>query len=170
MSWKWGKIMEIVKRDDGGLKYKINFEEKGKSLVSGHHIAFQPVPKVDQLYVGARVVVKCQGDKPKFSPGVLAELPIRKNRMRFLVFLDDHMPMYVGLPLLHLVCRPLTDPLDDIPNGIHKNFMKGYMKAWPNPPQTQYQVGRTLNVELNGVQKKCEVLQVDSSLVQVVFQ
>ncbi|XP_044190989.1 histone-lysine N-methyltransferase SETDB1-A-like isoform X1 [Thunnus albacares] len=170
MSWKWGKIMEIVEREDGRLKYKINFEMKGKCLVSGHHIAFHCVPKVDQLYVGARVVVKCQGDKPKFSPGVLAELPIRKNRMRFLVFLDDHMPMYVGLPVLHLVCRPLTDPLDDIPNGIHKNFMKGYMKAWPNPPQTQYQVGRTLNVELNGVQKKCEVLQVDSSLVQVVFQ
>lgn len=25
---------------------------------------------------------------------------------RFLVFMDDHIPVYVGLPLLHLVCRP----------------------------------------------------------------
>lgn len=25
---------------------------------------------------------------------------------RFLVFVDDHTAVYVGLPLLHLVCRP----------------------------------------------------------------
>ncbi|CAK6949219.1 histone-lysine N-methyltransferase SETDB1-A-like isoform X2 [Scomber scombrus] len=168
--WKCGKITEIVEREDGGMKYKVSFEDKGKMLVSGHHIAFQCVPKVTQLFIGARLVVKCPGDEPKFCPGVLAELPTRKNRMRFLVFLDDHTPIYVGLPLLHLVCRPLTDPLDDIPDGTHKYFMRDYMKAWPYPPQTQYSVGRTVNVELNGAQKKCEVVQIDSSLIQVVFQ
>lgn len=64
----------------------------------------------------------------------------------------------------------VTDPLDDIPDVIHKKFMKGYLKDWPNLPQTQYSVGRIIHVELNGIQKKCEVLQVDCSLVQVVFQ
>ena len=118
--WKWGKITEIVEREDNLMKYKVSFEEKGKVLVSGHHIGFQCVPKVTQLFVGSRVVVKCPGDEPKFCPGILAELPNRKNRMRFLVFLDDHTSIYVGLPLLHLVCRPLTDPLDDIPDGTHK--------------------------------------------------
>lgn len=141
--------------EDGRLKYKVCFEEKGKSLVSGHHIAFDNTPKLEQLYVGARVVVRCQDNKFRFRPGVLAELPSRKNRLRcvfewvfiptcmnhqklcllleeantsfyrkskcfgkgliwcktfsfsrFLVFMDDHTPIYVGLPLFHLVCRP----------------------------------------------------------------
>ncbi|XP_044028956.1 histone-lysine N-methyltransferase SETDB1-A-like isoform X2 [Siniperca chuatsi] len=170
MSWQQGKVMEIVTKEDGRLKYKISFEEKGKSLVSGHHIAFDCMPKAEQLFVGARIVVKRQADKPQFCPGVLAELPSRKNRMRFLVFIDDHTPVYVGLPLLHLVCRPLTDPLDDIPDGNHKNFMKEYIKAWPYPPQTQYRVGQIINAEFDGVQQRSEVLVVDCSLIQVVFE
>lgn len=72
--------------DDGRTKYKVNFEEKGKSLVSGHHIAFDCMPKVQHLVVGSRVVIKCPDNNPPFCPGILAELPSRKNRMRY-VFL-----------------------------------------------------------------------------------
>ncbi|XP_028453187.1 histone-lysine N-methyltransferase SETDB1-A [Perca flavescens] len=170
MSWQQGKILEIVTKEDGRLKYKINFDEKKKTLFSGHHIAFDYMPKVEQLFIGARVVVKSQDKECRFCPGVLAELPSRKNRMRFLVFMDDHTPVYVGLPLLHLVCRPLTDPLDDIPDGNYKNFVKQYLKAWPYPPQTQYRIGQAVNAELNGVVQKCEVQAIDSSLIQVVVE
>ncbi|XP_041811972.1 histone-lysine N-methyltransferase SETDB1-B-like isoform X1 [Chelmon rostratus] len=170
MRWQRGKIVEIVTREDGRLKYKVSFEDKGKSLVSGHHIAFDTTPKLEQLYVGARVVVGCQEDKLRFQSGILAELPTRKNRLRFLVFLDDHMPVYVGLPLLHLVCRPLEECLDDIPDSRHKSFMNQYLKDWPYPHLTQYKAGQSLNAELNGVQQRCEVQVVDSSLIQVVFQ
>ncbi|XP_023265571.1 histone-lysine N-methyltransferase SETDB1-B-like [Seriola lalandi dorsalis] len=170
MSWQSGRIVEILTKEDGRLKYKVHFEEKGKSLVSGHHIAFDCMPKVEHLFVGARVVVKYQADQSHFSPGVLAELPSRKNQMRFLVFTDDHTPVYVGLPLFHMVSRPLTDPLDDIPDGAHKDFMKEYLKNWPYPPMTQYKVGQLINVEFNGVQQKCEVQVTDCSLIKVVFQ
>ncbi|XP_040909507.1 histone-lysine N-methyltransferase SETDB1-B-like [Toxotes jaculatrix] len=170
MKWQRGKIMEIITKEDGRLKYKILFEEKGKSLVSGHHIAFDCMPKVEQLFVGARVVVKCQADKPHFCPGIIAELPSRTNHLRFLIFIDDHTPIYVGLPFFHLVCRPLTDPLDDIPDITHKNFMKEYLDSWPDPPQTQYKVGQLIDAEFDGVQQRCEVQVVDSSLIQVVFQ
>lgn len=68
--------------EDGRLKYKVHFLEKGKSLVSGHHIAWDSMPKWEQLFVGARVVVKREADQTHFCPGVLAELPNRKNRMR----------------------------------------------------------------------------------------
>ncbi|XP_070703085.1 histone-lysine N-methyltransferase SETDB1-B-like [Pempheris klunzingeri] len=168
-NWKRGKVMDIVTKD-GRLKYKIHFEEKKKSLVSAHHIGFDSMPKLDQLVVGARVVVKWQKDQVRFCPGVLAEVPNRKNRMRFLVFCDDNRPMYVGLPLLHLVFRPLPDPLDDVPDEAYKKFLKDYMKVWPYPPQTHYRVGQTINAELNGVQQRCEVLVVDSSLIEVVFE
>ncbi|XP_067353744.1 histone-lysine N-methyltransferase SETDB1-B-like isoform X6 [Channa argus] len=161
---------DISDYDDGRVKYKVNFEERGRILVSGHHIAFDCMPKVDQLFVGSRVVVKCPADQPKFCPGILSELPNRKNRMRFLIFTDDHTPVYVGLPSLYLVCRPLTDPLDDILDDTHKSFMKDYLNKWPSPPQIQYKAGQIINVEFNGVQEKCEVEVVDSSLIKVVFQ
>ncbi|XP_029023386.1 histone-lysine N-methyltransferase SETDB1-B-like [Betta splendens] len=170
MKWQRGKITELLTKEDGRLKYKVNFEEKGRSLVSGHHIAFDHTPKLEQLYVGARVVVRCQENKFKFSPGILAELPSRKNRLRFLVFVDDHTPVYVGLPSLHLVCRPLEDNLEDVPDGPHRDFLKQYLKDWPYPHLTQYKPGQTFNAELNGVLQKCEVQVVDSSLIQVVFQ
>lgn len=170
MRWQRGKIVDLVTREDGRLKYKVCFEEKGKSLVSGHHIAFDNTPKLEQLYVGARVVVRCQDNKFRFRPGVLAELPSRKNRLRFLVFMDDHTPIYVGLPLFHLVCRPLENGVDDIPDSPHKSFIIQYLKDWPYPHLTQYRVGQTLNVELNGSQQKCEVQVIDCSLMQVLFQ
>lgn len=75
-------IAILVFAEDGRLKYKVSFEEKGRSLVSGHHIAFDSTPKLEQLYVGARVVVKCQDTSSRFWPAILAELPSRKNRLR----------------------------------------------------------------------------------------
>ncbi|XP_070702527.1 histone-lysine N-methyltransferase SETDB1-B-like [Pempheris klunzingeri] len=170
MRWQRGKIVDIITREDGRLKYKVSFEEKGKSLVSGHHIAYDNTPKLEQLYVGARVVVRSQDNKFWFQPAILAELPGRKNRLRFLIFLDDHTPLYVGLPFLRLVCRPLENVLDDIPDSPHKCFMNQYLKDWPYPPLYQYRAGQTLNVELNGVQQRCQVQVVDCSLIQVVFQ
>ncbi|XP_071394128.1 histone-lysine N-methyltransferase SETDB1-B-like [Centroberyx affinis] len=171
LNWQRGKIREIVTKDDGRMKYKVDFEEKGRSLVSGYHIAFDKVPMLERLYIGARVVTKYQEDnQSRFCSGVLGELPCRKNRMRFLVFFDDHTPSYVGLPLLRLVCRPLKNVLEDIPDNCHRNFIEEYLKVWPNPPLTQYMVGQIINVELNGVQRSCQVQQVDCSLVHVTFQ
>ncbi|XP_024154309.1 histone-lysine N-methyltransferase SETDB1-B isoform X1 [Oryzias melastigma] len=170
LKWKRGKIVEIITKEDGRLKYRVSFEEKGKCVVSGHHIAFDSRPKVEQLCVGARVVVRCQNNKFRFRPGILAELPSRRNQFRFLVFVDDHTAVYVGLPLFHLVCRPLEDVLDDVPDGAHRCFMKQYLRDWPYPRTFKYAPGQHFTVELNGVMQRCEVAAVDCSLVQVVFQ
>ncbi|XP_073339723.1 histone-lysine N-methyltransferase SETDB1-B-like [Pagrus major] len=170
MRWQRGKIVEILTREDGRLKYKVNFEEKGRSLVSGHHIAYNTTPKLEQLYVGARVVVACHEQSNVFRPGIMAELPSRKNRLRFLVFQDDHVPVYVGLPAFHLVCKPLESVIDDLPDGAHKSFMNKYLKDWPYPHLTQYSAGQSLYAEFDGVQQKCQVEEVDSSLILVVFQ
>ncbi|XP_063754645.1 histone-lysine N-methyltransferase SETDB1-A isoform X2 [Eleginops maclovinus] len=167
MKWQRGKIVDIVTKD-GRVKYKVCFEEKGRSLVSGHHIAFDTTPELEQLYVGARVVVQFQDNK--FRPGVLSELPSRKNRLRFLVFMDNHMPLYMGLPSFHLVCRPLEDVLDDIPDRTHKAFMARYLSDWPYPHLTQYKAGQMLHVKLIQEYQRCEVQAVDCSVMQVQFQ
>ncbi|XP_037831740.1 histone-lysine N-methyltransferase SETDB1-A [Kryptolebias marmoratus] len=169
LSWQPGKITEIINKG-GKVKYKVVLKEKGKCLVSGHHVALDCRPELENLFVGARVVVKWKSDQPDFKPGILAEVPSRKNRMRFLVFADDHTPIYCGLPLLRSVCKPLEDALDDIPDENHRLYMREYLKAWPYPLVTQYKVGQTLNADYNGVQQKCEVLEVDNSLIYVVFK
>lgn len=170
MKWYQGKIVELVEKEDGRIKYKVSFEETGKSLVSGHHIAFKKTPKLDELYVGARVVIRSQENKFRYQPGILCELPSRRNRLRFLVILDDHTPVYVGLPFLYIICKPLDNVLDDILDETHRSFMEQYLKNWPYPHLTQYKVGQFLNALEDGVMQRCEVLSVDSSLMQVVFQ
>ncbi|KAM4729182.1 histone-lysine N-methyltransferase SETDB1-B-like [Anableps anableps] len=170
MRWQRGKIVEIINKDDGRVKYKVIFDEKGKSLVSGHHIAKETNPKLDQLYVGARVLIQSPEDGQCFLPGLLAELPSRKNRLRFLVFLDDHTPVYVSLPSLYLICRQMDDAVGDLPDGPHKCFMEQYLRSWPYPHLTHYKEGQTLKIELNGVHQKCQVEVVDCSLMKVVFE
>lgn len=64
----------------------------------------------------------------------------------------------------------MDNAYDDIPDSPHKNFIKQYLKDWPYPHLTQYKVGQSFNAELGGVQQKCEVQIVDSSLIHVVFQ
>lgn len=167
LSWHPGTIVEIMTKEDGRVKYKVNFKEKGRSLVSGHHIAFEHMPKVNELFVGARVVVQSKDDQ--FVPGFMAEVPCRKNRMRFLIFTDDHTPVYAGLRAMHMVCKPLENPLDDILDEKHKLFMQNYIKKWPYPPMTQYHVGQTVNVERNGFLQRSKVLEIDCSLMEVVF-
>ncbi|XP_027892924.1 histone-lysine N-methyltransferase SETDB1-A-like isoform X1 [Xiphophorus couchianus] len=170
LCWQRGKVAEIITKEGGKVKYKVTFEEKGKILVSGHHLAFDNMPKLEELSIGCRVVVKISNEKVEYKPGIMAELPSRKNRMRFLVYIDDHTPMYIGLPALHLVYRALDNPLDDIPDEIHRDFMKEYLKVWPYPPQTQYKVGQTIKADYEGVMQKCEVTAVDCSLVEVIFE
>ncbi|XP_077600050.1 histone-lysine N-methyltransferase SETDB1-B-like [Stigmatopora nigra] len=170
LRWQRGQVVEVVTKEDGRLKYKVTFEEKGRSLVSGHHIAFEDTPKLEQAYVGARVVVNCQEDSIQYRAGILAELPTRKNRLRFLVFLDNHRPVYVGLTLFYLVARPLPDTTDDIQDDTHKRFMKQYIKDWPYPHLTQYKPSQHATVEFNGVQLRCKVEMVDCSLIMVVSE
>ncbi|XP_033830715.1 histone-lysine N-methyltransferase SETDB1-A-like [Periophthalmus magnuspinnatus] len=169
MRWESGTVADIVEKEDGTKKYKVTFEDKGKVLVSGHHIAYIAVPKLPHLSVGARVLSKCKSEHTFFSPGILGELPSRKNHMRFLIFFDDHRALYVALPVIRIICKPLSNPLDDIRDEEHKSFMKEYLQRMPYPPQTQFRLGQSIKVQLNGVMETCTVLQTDSSLMEVVF-
>lgn len=67
---------------NGVFKYKVKFD-KGKSLLSGNHVAFDYNPTLEILYVGARVVAKYKdGNLVWLYAGIVAEMPNTKNRMR----------------------------------------------------------------------------------------
>lgn len=58
--------------------------DKGKSLLSGNHVAFDFNPTLESLYVGARVVAKYKdGNLVWLYAGIVAEMPNNKNRMRW---------------------------------------------------------------------------------------
>lgn len=68
---------------NGLFKYKVRFD-KGKSLLSGNHVAFDYNPTLESLYVGARVVAKYKdGNLVWLYAGIVAEMPNNKNRMRY---------------------------------------------------------------------------------------
>ncbi|XP_029513741.2 histone-lysine N-methyltransferase SETDB1-B-like [Oncorhynchus nerka] len=169
-TWHSGRITEI-KPSENGSRYKVDFSEKGRSMLSGHHIAFDQTASLERLYVGVRVVAKFKdAEQSWFYSGILAELPNRKNRMRFLVFFDDGTPSYVGLPDLHIVCRPLPEVWEDIEDEVNREFIKEYIKVYPNPPMAQYRPGQPINVEFEGTQRRTEVEQIDCSLLCVIFK
>ncbi|XP_067111743.1 histone-lysine N-methyltransferase SETDB1-A isoform X1 [Osmerus mordax] len=171
-NWQQSKILEIKSADnDNRDKYKVDLKEMG-SWLPGHHIAFDHTPSLGSLYVGVRLLAKGQEDNQSgFSSGTLAELPIVKNRMRFLVFLDNGTPCYVGLPRLRLVCRPLESISDeDIEDKTYKDFLVEYLKVYPYTPMAQYRLGQHINTEHNGIQKRCQVEAIDSSLIHILFQ
>lgn len=170
MIWESGKIAEIVEKEDGTQKFKVTFEDNGKMLVSGHHIAYDAMPKLVHLSVGGRVVSKYSSNNTFFTPGILGELPSRKNHMRFLIFFDDQRALYVALPVVRLVSKPLPDPLDDIRDEEHKRFMKEYLQRMPYPPHTQFRVGQRIKVERDGVLESCSVLLLDCSLMKVAYE
>lgn len=68
-----------------GKKYKVKFDNKGKSLLSGNHIAYDYHPPADKLYVGSRVVAKYKdGNQVWLYAGIVAETPNVKNKLRYL--------------------------------------------------------------------------------------
>ncbi|XP_068189659.1 histone-lysine N-methyltransferase SETDB1-B-like [Antennarius striatus] len=170
VGWQKGKVLGVITKDDGRRKYKIAFKDKGRSLISGHHIAFERPARADQMFVGARVVVECGSREPCFVSGVVAELACNNNLSRFMVFLDDRTSLYVNLSALHLVCRPLPNCTDDIVDEAHKNFVKEFVESGPKTRLKKYKVGNIVFVELNGVVQKCEVQAVDCNVIQVFFQ
>ncbi|CAL8372829.1 unnamed protein product [Boreogadus saida] len=65
-----------------GFKYKVSLENRGRVLVSGHHLACEDTAPLCSLHVGVRVVTSYRKDnKPFFYSGILGELPSRRNRM-----------------------------------------------------------------------------------------
>ncbi|XP_076431439.1 histone-lysine N-methyltransferase SETDB1-like [Peromyscus maniculatus bairdii] len=73
-----------------GKKYKVKFDNKGKSLLSGNHIAYDYHPPADKLFVGSRVVAKYKdGNQVWLYAGIVAETPNVKNKLRYLDRIAD---------------------------------------------------------------------------------
>uniref|UniRef100_A0A087XFK2 [histone H3]-lysine(4) N-trimethyltransferase n=1 Tax=Poecilia formosa TaxID=48698 RepID=A0A087XFK2_POEFO len=168
-TWHKGNLVAINPVGNGVFKYKVRFD-KGKSLLSGNHVAFDYNPTLESLYVGARVVAKYKdGNLVWLYAGIVAEMPNNKNRMRFLIFFDDGYASYVILPELYPVCRPLKRTWEDIEDASCRDFIEEYISAYPSRPMVLLKVGQIIKTEWEGTWWKSKVEEVDSSLVKILF-
>uniref|UniRef100_A0A8C9YG29 [histone H3]-lysine(4) N-trimethyltransferase n=1 Tax=Sander lucioperca TaxID=283035 RepID=A0A8C9YG29_SANLU len=168
-TWHRGALVAIHPAGNGIFKYKVKFD-KGKSLLSGNHVAFEYNPTLEILYVGARVVAKYKdGNLVWLYAGIVAEMPNNKNRMRFLIFFDDGYASYVTLPELHPVCRPLKRTWEDIEDASCRDFIEEYITAYPSRPMVLLKVGQIIKTEWEGTWWRSKVEEVDGSLVKILF-
>uniref|UniRef100_A0A3Q0RLK7 [histone H3]-lysine(4) N-trimethyltransferase n=1 Tax=Amphilophus citrinellus TaxID=61819 RepID=A0A3Q0RLK7_AMPCI len=168
-TWHKGNLVAINPVGNGIFKYKVKFD-KGKSLLSGNHVAFDYNPTLESLYVGARVVAKYKdGNLVWLYAGIVAEMPNNKNRMRFLIFFDDGYASYVTLPELYPVCRPLRRTWEDIEDASCRDFIEEYITAYPSRPMVLLKVGQIIKTEWEGTWWKSKVEEVDGSLVKILF-
>ncbi|XP_068179414.1 histone-lysine N-methyltransferase SETDB1-B [Antennarius striatus] len=168
-TWHRGTLVAICPVGNGVSKYKVKFD-KGKSLLSGNHVAFDYNPTLETLYVGARVVAKYKDRSLVWLyAGVVAEIPNNKNHMRYLIFFDDGYASYVALPELYPVCRPLRRTWEDIEDASCRDFIEEYITAYPSRPMVLLKVGQMIKTEWEGTWWKSKVEEVDGSLVKILF-
>ncbi|NXX80285.1 SETB1 methyltransferase, partial [Urocolius indicus] len=168
-TWHKGTLIAI-QTVGAGRKYKVKFDNKGKSLLSGNHIAYDYHPSPEKHYVGSRVVAKYKdGNQVWLYAGIVAETPNVKNKDRFLIFFDDGYASYVKEWELYPVCRPLKKTWEDIEDVSCRDFIEEYITAYPNRPMVLLKSGQLIKTEWEGTWWKSRVEEVDGSLVKILF-
>ncbi|XP_018088922.1 histone-lysine N-methyltransferase SETDB1-like isoform X2 [Xenopus laevis] len=168
-TWHKGTLISI-QCVGPGKKYKVKFDNKGKSLLSGNHIAYDYHPPPENLTVGSRVVAKYKdGNQVWLYAGIVAEPPSNKNKMRYLIFFDDGYASYVTHPELYPVCRPLINSWEDIEDVSCRDFIQEYVNAYPNRPMVLLKSSQLIKTEWEGTWWKSKVEEVDGSLVKILF-
>ncbi|XP_044847537.1 histone-lysine N-methyltransferase SETDB1 isoform X5 [Mauremys mutica] len=168
-TWHKG-ILIAIQAVGAGKKFKVKFDNKGKSLLSGNHIAYDYHPSAEKLYVGSRVVAKYKdGNQVWLYAGIVAETPNMKNKLRFLIFFDDGYASYVTQSELYPICRPLKKTWEDIEDISCRDFIEEYISAYPNRPMVLLKSGQLIKTEWEGTWWKSRVEEVDGSLVKILF-
>ncbi|XP_030329759.1 histone-lysine N-methyltransferase SETDB1 isoform X3 [Strigops habroptila] len=168
-TWHKGTLIAI-QSVGAGKKYKVKFDNKGKSLLSGNHIAYDYHPRPEKHYVGSRVVAKYKdGNQVWLYAGIVAETPNVKNKDRFLIFFDDGYASYVKEWELYPICRPLKKTWEDIEDVSCRDFIEEYITAYPNRPMVLLKSGQLIKTEWEGTWWKSRVEEVDGSLVKILF-
>ncbi|NXE42884.1 SETB1 methyltransferase, partial [Ptilorrhoa leucosticta] len=168
-TWHKGTLIAI-QTVGAGKKYKVKFDNRGKSLLSGNHIAYDYHPSAEKHHVGRRVVARYKdGNQMWLYAGIVAETPNVKNKDRFLIFFDDGYASYVKEWELYPVCRPLKKAWEDIEDVSCRDFIEEYITAYPNRPMVLLKNGQLIKTEWEGTWWKSRVEEVDGSLVKIIF-
>ncbi|XP_041367183.1 histone-lysine N-methyltransferase eggless-like isoform X2 [Gigantopelta aegis] len=173
--WYSGIVNDIPNKD-GPLKerkFRVKFDGKGQKYLSGLFIAYREPIKV-LLKVGSRCVAlyrdeESDGSGNAFYAGIVAEAPSVKNQKRYLVFFDDGYAQYSESKDIHKVYLQSENVWDDI-HPDSQEFIKEYLKQYPERPMVRLMKGQVVRTEWNGRWWTAKVMEVDASLVKMFFQ
>ncbi|CAL8104766.1 unnamed protein product [Orchesella dallaii] len=184
--WLAAKVI-AVNLTSRPVMYTVQFQQKVKPRskssderdmyvreLTGKQVAFKKSCTV-QLPIGCRVIAKfkdlletdAEVDGMLYA-GVTAECPKTTNGFRYLIFFDDGYAQYVHQSDVFPVAEASPEVWVDVHNNS-RDFIRDYVKKYPNRHMIRPAVGSTLNVELNGSWIQAMIVEVDSSLMKVKY-
>ncbi|XP_074605826.1 histone-lysine N-methyltransferase SETDB1-like isoform X4 [Acropora palmata] len=168
--WYPGVIEKIMtdKTLQKKTKYKVKFDKGSRGLLSSNHIALESYPHPSVLNVGSRVV-GIYGKLDVLYAGIVAENACTENKNRFLVFFDDGFAQYLPVKKLHHVFHTGTKAWDEVAEHS-REFIQEYLEEFPNRPMVKLKAGQWVKTEWRGQWLKARVVQLDCSLVKMLFQ
>ncbi|XP_022793784.1 uncharacterized protein LOC111332656 [Stylophora pistillata] len=185
--WYPGVIEKILTDKHNQTKYKVKFDKGTRGLLSSNHISLESNPNPSVLNVGSRVVALRPRDtaeenaswrKPSTGiygkldvlyAGIVAENACGENKNRYLVFFDDGFAQYLPVKKLHHVYHTGKKVWDEVAEHS-KEFIQEYLEEFPNRPMVKLKVHQWVKTEWRGQWLKAKVMQLDSSLVKMLFQ
>ncbi|XP_060080758.1 histone-lysine N-methyltransferase SETDB1-B-like [Ylistrum balloti] len=169
--WYKGTVSDIQNKDKpvAERKYSIKFDGKGKKVLSPKHVAFKD-PIVRQIYVGTRVIAlyRDEDSTSSYYAGIVAETPNGRNQQRYLIFFDDGYAQYSLAADINKVLWQSSNVWEDI-HPDSQEFIKEYLKQYPERPMVRLQKGQMVKTEWNGKWWTAKVMEVDASLVKMYF-
>uniref|UniRef100_T1IYR1 Histone-lysine N-methyltransferase n=1 Tax=Strigamia maritima TaxID=126957 RepID=T1IYR1_STRMM len=173
--WYKAKIVEILDTPEG-RQHRVRIEMKGRSsqlamVLPAKHLAYVHPSEVI-LPVGTRIIAKYKDEnwhqQDSMYAGIIAEPPKIMNKYRYLIFFDDGFAQYTSHEHIYLVCEESKDVADDI-HPDSKDFIRSYLKQYPERPMVKLQRGQVIFTEWNGKWWVARVADVDASLVKMYF-
>ena len=117
------------------------------------------------LDIGSRCFAKVGS---QFCPGVVADVPKRLSKSRYLIFFDHEDPGYVDPS--NIRGASLHDNSLESLQEAEKGFLTKYFQNYPENPLLRLTVGEMVKVEEGGRWWNTIVTEVDCSLVLVTFE
>lgn len=98
----------------------------------------------------------------------MAESPSVRNTQRYLIFFDDGYAQYCYGKEIHKVYEQSRNVWEDI-HPDSQEFIKSYLKQYPERPMVRLQKGQVIKTEWNGQWWTARVEIADASLVKMYF-
>ncbi|XP_078334332.1 histone-lysine N-methyltransferase SETDB1-B-like isoform X2 [Crassostrea virginica] len=168
--WYKGTVMDVTESAEvAERQYAVKFDGKGRKTLPALNCAFKD-SLTKPVSVGTRVVALYRDEESmaSFYAGIVAETPNQRNAYRYLIFFDDGYAQYSKSEEIHKVLAQSVNVWEDI-HQDSQEFIKDYLKQYPERPMVRLTKGQTVRTEWNGKWWTAKVEEVDSSLAKMYF-
>ncbi|XP_024081838.1 histone-lysine N-methyltransferase eggless-like isoform X2 [Cimex lectularius] len=169
------KILKTVINGKYEDRYKVKVENMNDSELNREEIDSSRLayyyPCNLKLDIGSRVIAPHsvnQNHRMNYQSGIVAELPTRLNKYRYLVFYDRGASVYVPSNEVRYVldCKKQPHEYFDVDS---QEFIRSYLTSFPERPMLRVKPLERVKTRFRGVWFNARVIEVDASLIKVLF-